>query len=248
MKKSRVWSLVNILALLVTLVINGLANVLPLNGQGTGEISDRFKVFFVPAGYVFSIWGIIYLALLVFVVYQALPAQRNNARLQRIGPWFAVSCLANSVWIFMWHYNLFPLSLLVMLVLLASLITIYLRLGIGRLVVSNAEKWLVNVPFSIYLGWITVATVANATSLLDYLKWGGWGISPQAWAVVMLLIATALSVAMSVTRRDIAYTGVLVWAFVGIAVKQAATPLVTITAWAMVAVMLIALLITRLRR
>ena len=143
--------------------------------------SHRFPVFFVPAGYVFSIWGLIYIGLIAFAVFQALPAQRTNPRLQRVGYWFALSCLANIVWILLWHYNLFPASLLVMLVLLADLIVICLRLDIGRAAVSAAEKWAVNIPFSTYLGWITVATVANATSVLYGLKWNGFGISPEIW-------------------------------------------------------------------
>ena len=103
MKKDIVRQVVNLLATVATITINGLANALPLNGQTTGEISDRFDVYFVPAGYVFSIWGLIYLALSAFAVYQALPAQRENPHLRRIGYLFALSCVANSAWIFLWH-------------------------------------------------------------------------------------------------------------------------------------------------
>jgi benzodiazapine receptor len=211
---------VNVLAVVVTIAVNGLANALPINGQQTGAISDRFPVFFVPAGYVFSIWGLIYLGLIAFAVYQVLPAQRTNPRLQRVGYWFALSCLANTVWILLWHYNMFPASLLVMLVLLASLMVIYLRLDIGRTAVSTAEKWAVNVPFSIYLGWITVAAVANATDVLYDLKWTGFGISPELWAVLMILAATIICLAVILTRRDVAYSLVIIWALIGIAQKQ----------------------------
>jgi hypothetical protein len=223
---------------IVTITINILANALPINGQNTGDISDMFQVFFVPAGYVFSIWGLIYIGLLAFAVYQALPTQRENPRLRKIGYWFALSCLANSIWIFMWHYNLFPLSLLVMLVLLAALLVIYLRLDIGRTRVSTVERWCVNIPFSVYLGWITVATVANVTDVLYDLGWNGFGIAPETWAVIMLIIAAGLGVAMAVTRRDVAYLLVLVWAFAGIGVKQAAVPLVATTAWIVTALMI----------
>lgn len=222
--------LANLIGVVVTIAINVLANALPLGGNTTGELSDRFQVYFVPAGYVFSIWGLIYLALIVFAVYQILPAQRENARLQRIGCLFVLSCLANCAWIFLWHYELFPWTLIAMFVLLLSLIAIYLRLGIGRSRVSRAETWCVRVPFSIYLGWVTVATVANVTSVLDFVRWGGWGINAVAWAVIMLLVATLIGCAVAITRGDVAYVLVLVWAFIGIAVKQIRTPLVWISA------------------
>jgi len=247
MKKIGLRQIVNLLAVILTVVVNGLANALPINGVTTGEVSDSFPVYFVPAGYVFSIWGVIYLGLLAFTIYQLLPAQRENLRLERIGWWFAVGCLANAAWIFFWHYGIFPVTLVLMLVLLVSLLTIYLRLDIGRTWVSRAEKWLVEVPFSIYLGWITVATVANATDVLYDLGWNGAPLSPQLWTVIMLVIAAALAVAMSLTRRDIAYVLVIVWAFVGIAVKQAATPLVAWAAWILAGVALVGLGIGVLR-
>jgi hypothetical protein len=242
---------VNLLAVIATIAINGLANALPLNGQTTGEISDRFQVYFVPAGYVFSIWGLIYVGLIAFAVYQALPAQRDNARLRRIGYLFSLSCVANIAWLFLWHYEFFPLTLVAMFALLLLLIAIYLRLGIGRGQVPTAEKWLVHVPFSIYLGWITVATIANVTSVLDYLNWNGWGISPEAWTVVMLVAAAGIASAVSLTRGDVAYMLVIVWAFAGIAVKQAGTPLVAIAAWvtaALVVLMLVGSLLFGRRR
>jgi hypothetical protein len=229
--KDTVRQLVTALAILATLVVNGLANALPLNGLTTGEISDRFDVYFVPAGYVFSIWGVIYLGLIAFAIYQGLPSQRENPRLRRIGYWPAFSCVANIAWLFLWHYERFPLTIVAMVALLLALIVIYLRLGIGRTQVSLIERWLVRVPFSIYLGWITVATVANATSLLDYLNWGGWGIGEQTWAVIMLVIGVGIATAVSLTRGDVAYMLVIIWAFAGIGVKHAATPLVANAAW-----------------
>jgi benzodiazapine receptor len=248
MKKDTLRQVVNVLAVVVTIAINGLANALPLNGQTTGAISDRFQVYFVPAGYVFSIWGLIYLALIAFAIYQALPGQRENPRLRRIGYLFAVSCLANVAWLFLWHYEIFPLTLVAMVALLLSLIAVYLRLGIGRAPVSAAEKWLVHIPFSIYLGWITVATVANVTSLLDYLGWSGWGIGPQAWAVIMLVVGAGIASAVGLTRGDVAYMLVIVWAFAGIAVKHAATPVVAIAAWVTAALVVVMLVVGWLRQ
>jgi len=242
-KKDVVRQAVNLLATVVTIAINGLANALPINGQTTGEISDRFRVYFVPAGYVFSIWGLIYLALLAFAVYQALPARRENPYLRRIGYLFALSCAANSAWIFLWHYEFFELTLVAMFVLLLSLIAIYLRLDIGRARVSTTEKWLVHVPFSIYLGWITVATIANVTAVLYYLGWDGWGIRPEMWAVIMLVVGAGIASAVSLSRGDVAYVLVIVWAFVGIAVKHAGTPPVALTAGLMALIMALTLLI-----
>ncbi len=234
---------INILAVVATIAVNGLANALPLNGQTTGAISDRFKVYFVPAGYVFSIWGVIYLGLIAFAIYQALPSQRENPRLRRIGYLFALSCLANMLWIFLWHYALFPLTLVVMLALLLLLIAIYLILGIGRTRVPVAETWLVRVPFSIYLGWITVATIANATALLYYLNWDGFGIRPEIWMVIVLVVATIIASLVSLTRGDVAYMLVIVWALVGIAVKHAATPLVAGATWMMTGVTVVMLVV-----
>ena len=236
MKKDAVRQVLVVVATVATIAMNVLASSLPLNGLTTGEISDRFEVYFVPAGYVFSIWGLIYLWLIAYSIYQALPAQRENPRLRRMGYLYVGSAVANVAWLFLWHYELFPLTIVAMLALLGLLIAIYVRLGAGRTRASAAETWAVRVAFSIYLGWITVATVANATSLLDYLDWGGWGIAPEVWAVIMLVAATAIAVGVSLTRGDVAYIAVIVWAFAGIALKHAGTPLVSVTAWVMAAI------------
>jgi benzodiazapine receptor len=247
MNSDRVRQFLVVLAVLSVILVNGAANALPLNGQTTGEISDRFDVYFVPAGYVFSIWGLIYLGLIAYAVYQALPAQAENPSLRSIGYLFVLSCVANIVWLFLWHYEFFPLSVVAMLALLGLLIVIYLRLDIGRSAVPAAMQWSVHVPFSIYLGWITVATIANVTALLDYWNWSGWGISPEAWTVIMLAAAVVIGGAVSLTRGDVAYAAVLIWAFVGIAVKHSATPIVSIAAWVAAVVTLILLIIGAFR-
>lgn len=230
-----------ILSILATIIVNGLANVLPINGLNTGQISDRFKVYFVPAGYVFSIWGLIYLGLIAYGIYQALPTQRENPRLRATGWWIVLGGLANIAWIFLWHYQVFPLTILAMLVLLASLIITYLKLGIGRTDVSKTETWLVRVPFSIYLGWITVATVANATSLLDYLRWNAFGLAPETWMVIILAAVLVISALMSFSRHDVAYTLVILWALAGIAFKHAAVPAIATPTWITFALVLLAL-------
>jgi hypothetical protein len=215
-----------VVTMLVTIVINVLADALPINGLNTGKISDNFHVLFVPAGYVFAIWGIIYIGLIAYAIYQALPAQRGNPRLQATGWWVVLGGVANSLWIFLWHYQQFVGTLAAMLVLLATLIAVYMRLGIGQSKVSNAEKWAVRIPFSIYLGWITVATAANVTDVLDYLKWNGFGLAPEVWFMVVLAAVLVISTLMSLNRRDIAYALVILWALVGIANKFSTLPLV----------------------
>ncbi len=232
MSKDTLRQIANILSVIVALTVNVLAVALPLNGQNTASISDRFKVYFVPAGYVFSIWGVIYIGWIAFAVYQALRSQKGNGRLQRLGYWLALSGVLNAAWLFCWHYNLFGLSVLVMLALLGSLIMAYLRLEIGVRRVSAAERWCVDIPVSVYLGWISVATIANISDWLYLVRWDGFGIPPAAWAVILLVVACALGALMVQRRGDAPYVFVLVWAFVGIALKQAATPLVAYAAWA----------------
>jgi hypothetical protein len=239
MNKDIVRQITNVVALLAAITVNALANILPLNGQNTGQISDTFKVFFVPAGYVFGIWSVIYLLLLAFSIYQALPTQRENPRLRSIGYWFAFSSLMNGAWIFFWHYNIYPVTVVLMLSLLASLIVIYTRMGIGIKRVSAAEYWLVNLPFSVYLGWITVATIANVTDLLYFLNWNGFGIDPRSWASIMLGVACIVALIVTVTRRDVAFLLVLLWAFSGIAAKFPGVPYVESSAWSASAAVLI---------
>jgi hypothetical protein len=221
----------NLLVTIVTIIFNGLANALPLNGQSTGQISDRFQVYFVPAGYVFSIWGLIYIGWLAYAIYQLLPAQRDNPRLRRVGYLFVLSGVANMAWLFLWHNEYFILTVVVMFSLLLLLIAIYLRLQIGKVQVASFERWCVDIPFSVYLGWITVATIANTTALLSYLQWNGWGISPEVWTLIMLTAGVCIASAVSLTRGDIAYMLVIIWAFVGIAVKHAGVPIVATGAW-----------------
>jgi len=231
MSKDTLRQITNLLSVILALVVNVLAAALPLNNQTTAEISDRFKVYFVPAGYVFAIWGLIYIGWIAFIVYQFLPAQKESPRLRGLGYLFALTGVFNASWLFCWQYNQVGLSVIVMLILLGLLIASYLSLNIGRTTISTAEKWSVDIPFSVYLGWITVATVANVTDWLYFINWNGFGIAPQVWAVIMLIVASLLGLLMTVTRRDSGYTFVLVWSFAGIAIKQAAEPLVADSAW-----------------
>lgn len=249
MKKDSVRQWITIFTFIIMIAANVLADALPINGQSTAAISNNFNVVFVPAGYVFSIWGIIYLALLAFTIFQALPSQKTNPTLRKIGYLFSASNLLNAAWIVLWHYNLYVLTMLVMIALLVVLIAIYLRLDIGKSKVSRSENWLVHVPFSIYLGWITVATIANATALLKYLGWNGFGISGEIWTVILLVVGVVLAGILSWTRRDIAYALVLVWAFIGIAVKWLGVyPLVTISAFSAAGIVFLDMVLSTLKK
>lgn len=244
---TRQW--VNIAATIVVIIVNGLANALPIAGRTTGQVSDSFPVVFVPAGYVFSIWGLIYLGLIAFTVYQAMPAQRDNPVLEKIGYLYAINCAANSLWILFWHNLMLPVTVLLMLVVLGTLIAIYLRVDIGRATpASSREKWSVHVPFSVYLGWITVATVANISMALYDAGWNGFGISGATWTVLLLIVAAGLGLAMTYMRQDLGYNLVLVWAFIGIAVSQAALRSVVFAAALLVIVLVLAVADSRGRQ
>ena len=222
----------NILAFVLVFVVNVLSNVLPLNGRTAGEISDLLPSYFTPAGYTFSIWSLIYLALLGYTIYQAIPAQRERPYQQKIGWLFVVSSIANIAWIFSWHFGFYVLSVFLMISLLVSLIAIYARLKIGLpgQAVPKTELALVHVPFSLYLGWITVATIANIASVSAYLGWNGLGIDRPVWSAIMMSVAVVVAGLLLFNRRDFAYAGVLVWALFGIRAAYADIPLIATVA------------------
>ncbi|MBX3054740.1 MAG: tryptophan-rich sensory protein [Caldilineaceae bacterium] len=226
-----------IFTFVLTLVMNGAATSLPLNGMDTGAISDLFPNFFTPAGYVFAIWGVIYTGLLAFTIYHSLPSQRNNPRMRRVGWLFIVSNLFNSAWIAAWHYLQFPLSLVLMLGIGGALLALYMRLE--NRPVSTLERWVVHVPFSIYFGWISVATIANTTVVLQYFGFQGGPLPGPVWSVLVMLVGTAIAVYILRTRGDVAYGAVFVWAFIGIAVRNSEVALVAYTAAVLAAVVLV---------
>lgn len=240
-------AILNVAALLLTLVVNGLANSLPLNGQTTGEVSARFPVLFTPAPFTFSIWGLIYLLLLAFAVYQLFPAQHTALFLDRIGYWFVLSCALNCAWLVLWHYEQFVLTFIVMLGLLGSLIVMYQRLNIGRRRVTLLEKWAVNVPFSVYLGWISVAALANFAVVLSTLNLDSLGLPPLIFTLILLLIATSLAMSMILRRNEIAYPLVIVWALLGIAARhQQALPVLAVPAALLACFIITTLILVRI--
>jgi hypothetical protein len=237
----RVLQIVNVAAFVGVLAVNILSNALPLNGRTAGEISDALPSFFTPAGYTFSIWSVIYLALLGFAIYQALPAQRQNPLLGRIGWLFALSSVVNTAWLFAWHYGYYVLSVFFMVGLLLTLIAIYLRLDIGRPKpgLNTAAKLFIQLPFSLYLGWITVATIANVASVSAYLGWTGFGIAGPTWSAIMMSVAVLVAAILLLNRRNLAYAAVLVWALFGIRSAYPDVPVIATTA--LIAALLITL-------
>jgi hypothetical protein len=168
-EKRKVLITLDIFSLISALVVNYLSVNLPLNNLTPQQISDRFKIYFVPAGYAFSIWGVIYLGLIAFAIFRALPKQQDDEWLNKVDSWFILSNIANAMWLVCFHYPKFILALGFMALLLISLINIFEKLQIGRRKVTAAWKWAVEIPFSIYLGWISVATIANVSQVLDYV-------------------------------------------------------------------------------
>lgn len=225
--KLKVYQILNIAGLMVVIVMNYLANSLPIGGKTTGEVSAGLPSLFTPAGFTFSIWGVIYLFLIAFIIYQSKGLIGNsnlkqNRFLYRIDSWFFVSSLANAAWLFAWHHMAIGLSVVFMLILLGSLIMIYVNLGAGKRIISRAEHLLVHVPFSIYLGWITVATVANISIYLIKRNWDGFGFSPEVWTVMMVVIAAAVGIYILLLRKDFFFSMVIVWALFGIISKRMA--------------------------
>jgi len=193
------------------------------------------------AGYVFSIWGLIYTLLLIFAVFQAMPSQREKPFLQQINVLFILSGVFNVLWLFLWHYDQIVLSVALMFALLATLIAVYMRLGIGKTSTTLKERLFVHLPFSVYLGWITVASIANVASALVSIQWDGFGLANDTWAVLVIAVALIITLAVIATRKDVAYSLVLVWALIGIAVNQSTYQNIVTTATASAIIIIVTL-------
>ena len=220
----------NLVFLAAVITVNALANILPIAGRNTGDISDSIPNLFVPAGITFSIWGLIYLLLLLFAVYQLRPADSDDSPVRRIGTLFMINSAANILWILTWHYGYVGLSLACMAIILVSLIAIYERLGIGKSK-TDTRTWLFfRLPFSVYLGWISVATIANVTALLVTAGWGRFGLGEELWTVLLIAVGGAVGALALLIRRDIPYSLVIVWAYVGIILKRTSAMVTPTTA------------------
>jgi len=214
----------NLAAFAFMVLLNVLSNALPINGQSMPEISANYPSLFTPAGFTFSIWGVIYLSLLVFVIFQALPAQRSSSRIVAISLYFKVNCVANALWIVAWHYDLLAISLLLMFVILATLFLIYRSLLRQIDSSTRLQHVALHLPFSLYTGWITVASIANVSVLQTHYKWDAAGLTVLQWTYVKLAIAGAIGAFAVLRLRDPVFVLVIAWAAYGISVMQSATP------------------------
>ncbi|PTQ84917.1 hypothetical protein C8U37_10645 [Trichococcus patagoniensis] len=208
---------------LIMIVVNALANILPINGIDTGAVSDSYPNLFAPAGLTFSIWGVIYLLLAGYTLYQYGIFQGDKSTvktelLRKVGIVFSVSSVVNAAWIFSWHYGMIALSVLLMLVILLSLI--YINETIKKEKLDQKEKLFIRLPFSVYYGWITVATIANITALLVDIGWNGFGIPESVWTVLIIIIGLAIGAVTMIRNHDIAYGLVIIWAYAGILIKH----------------------------
>jgi len=215
-----------VVSFLITLAINIAANVLPINGQRTAEISDRFDVFVIPAGYVFSIWGLIYLLLAAFTIDQARPSRSTDPTLRRMGWLPVVAGVLNALWVLLFQYEWFVVTVPVMIGLLITLIWINASTFADRGRLAGSARWTVRLPFSVYLGWITIATIANIAQALQAV---GVTVDPTVAPVIaagVLTVGVAIALTFVWRFADVAYGAVVVWAYIGVAVKEVATPVV----------------------
>lgn len=212
-----------IISFITMITINALANILPINGLNTGEVSNSYPNLFTPAPVTFSIWGLIYILLGTHILYQLGLFRKkekgiNKVLLKKVGILFSVSSLVNSAWIFAWHYKLIPLSMVLMILLLICLIKIITNINTQKL--SVKENFFIRMPFSIYFGWITVATIANATALLVSIGWKGFGLPESIWTIIVLAVATIIGIATTLRFKDVSYGLVFIWAYIGILIKH----------------------------
>jgi hypothetical protein len=213
---------VTLAAVVIAFIVNVLSNLNPLNGLTIGGISNTlFKdVLIIPANYAFAIWGLIYLGLFAFAIYQVLPSQRENPNLRKTGYLLTIASVAQSIWVYLFLSRFFVASVVAMLLILIPLIVMYVRLGIGTTPATRAEKWFLRYPIGIYLGWISVATIVNIASALYINNWNAFGISAEFWTALMVIIATFIANTALVKHQDITYSGVTVWALIAIAIKH----------------------------
>ncbi|MCE7791884.1 tryptophan-rich sensory protein [Salipaludibacillus sp. CUR1] len=243
------WTALNLIGFAAMVTINYLANSLPIGGRTTGEVSAMFPVLVTPASYAFSIWGLIYLLLACFIVIQLIPRKRNVPLITMIGPWFFVSCLFNIFWIFLWHYLYIVSAMFIMIGILITLSVIYQRIHyyntrVERL--NRVERLCYLLPFSIYLAWISVATIVNISIGLEVLNWDRWGLRDEFWAVAVLALAAGLALYFGSRYTDIAFMLVIIWALTAIGVQQSG--LVSQTAYLLSAVLIVSAFIFLYRR
>ncbi len=216
----RQWA--NLLAIIAAFFTNVLANIAPINELTIGEISNTFfrDVLITPASYAFAIWGLIYLGLISLGIYQVLPKNRDDPYLQKMGYYLVISSFSQIVWVFLFLSRFFVLSTVAMLAILISLVLLYLKLEISLKSCPKQHKWLINFPISVYLGWITVASIVNVALGLSWIKWNGFGINNVVWTVIMIIVAAMIGILIRIRRQDRVYCGVFIWALIAITVRH----------------------------
>jgi benzodiazapine receptor len=246
-----VYQTANVIAVIAALIMNTLVNILPLNGVTTGQVSDSYPNLFTPPGYVFSIWSVIYALAIIFMIYQARPSQRKEPYLVQIGFLYLIGAIANVSWLFVFQYSygvpqLLIVTLIPMTVLLLCLLAIYQRLGIGKIEVSRNRKLAVDLSISVYLGWISLAIIANIASVLNVLIPSIPMPTQALWTALAVVVAFMITVLMTWTRRDFAFGLVVIWASIGIALNRSAIPLIFTTSAASAAIIAILILLAPL--
>lgn len=228
----RLRSWLTLLAIVGALGVNIGSNLRPINGLNIGDLSNTLfaEVQVIPANYAFAIWGLIYLGLIALGIYQLFPAQYRRLEFRTISYLLILACTAQMIWVLVFLSRWFWLSVVAMLGILLPLIGIYLSLEIGKRRVSRSDRWLMQIPISVYLGWITVATVVNVASALYSQGWNGWGLAGAGWTAILVVISGAIAAAVALQRQDPAFVLVIMWALVAIGVRQLAQPLIWVTA------------------
>ncbi len=221
----KILQILNGIAFVSVVFINYLSNTGVMNGKTIGSLSDSIRSLFTPAGYAFSIWGLIYLFLLGFVIYQGrslFVKVKNDDFVEKIGFWFIISCIANSAWIFAWIYEYTGVSCIFIFLLLVSILKIIINNKMQIEEIKTSKLLFVSLPFVIYGGWVTVASVANVSSYLVKINWNGFGISAEIWTIILILIATLINIIVIYKRKMYAFALVGAWALtaIGIANKE----------------------------
>ncbi|QDZ41475.1 tryptophan-rich sensory protein [Euhalothece natronophila Z-M001] len=237
--------ILNAIAVFAAFGVNILANVRPLRGLTLGEISNQVfgEVLITPANYAFAIWGLIYLGLFSFAIYQALPAQRSQPLFRRLGYWLVVASVAQIAWVFLFQLGFFGWSFLAMVVILFPLMQIYTKLD--GLKLGKRERWFVKFPLTIYFAWISVATIVNGGVSLTHWEWAGWGISPEVWTVIMMIIGGAIALWIAWTRGDIPFIGVFIWALSAISIRHLDNPLIAATGFLLSLILAVTTILSR---
>lgn len=235
MQNDRLRQALVVFSVIAMIVMNYLSNAGVFGGQTNGEISDKYHTLITPAGYAFSIWGLIFLGILAFAVYQAFPSQRTNPRFRAVGWWAVLNAFCNAIWSPLFNTERIGLALIVILVMLFSLVIIEQRLleqphvpliatnpdaTLPESAASPVETWLARIPFSIYFGWLTVATILNVAVYLKATNFSLLGLSEQTWAIAILIVGILVGVVIFNRFRSVAYILVFTWAYTAIAAEQ----------------------------